>query len=149
MISEQNEMILVSELRRDEDVEHVEYLDSEGVPTTGVGHNLRASPLPSGWTFPLTDVQVDQLLETDLENTYRDLSRAVPWWSGLDDVRQRVLCNMCFNMGITRLLGFKNMLAAMQRGQYTDAAFEMLHSKWAAQVKQRAVRLAFQMRNGT
>lgn len=149
MIDEENECTLVLELRRDEGVRYSPYRDSRGFETVGVGHNLNASPLPDGWTFPLDDGQVDALLESDLMNTYADLDRELPWWSTLDDVRQRVICNMCFNMGITTLMTFKNTLANVQRAQYTDAAFGMLHSDWARQVGQRAVRLAFMMRNGT
>lgn len=149
MIDEENECQLVLELRRDEGVRYKPYTDTRGNATVGVGHNLNASPLPDGWTYPLDDGQVDALLESDLMNTYADLDREVPWWTTLDDVRQRVLCNMCFNMGISTFMEFKNMLAAVQHAQYTTASFEMLLSAWANQVKQRAVRLAFQMRNGT
>lgn len=149
MINEENECTLVLELRRDEDVRYSPYIDTRGNETVGVGHNMKERPLPDGWVFPLDDGQVDALLESDLMSVYADLDSNLPWWSTLNDVRQRVLCNMCFNMGITKLLGFKNTLAAMRRGQYTDAAFGMLHSAWATQVGQRAVRLAFQMRNGT
>ncbi|KVC65532.1 hypothetical protein WI72_33705 [Burkholderia ubonensis] len=56
-----NEDLMEKELRRDEGVRYVRYLDSRGIPTTGVGHNLNASPLPAGWAFPLNDQQVNQL----------------------------------------------------------------------------------------
>lgn len=148
MIDEENECQLVLELRRDEGVRYSPYNDSRGFMTIGVGHNMQASPLPDGWTFPLDDVEVDALLESDLMSVYADLDNALPWWVTLNDVRQRVLCNMCFNLGLTKLLGFTNTLAAMRRGQYTDAAAGMLNSAWASQVGTRAVRLAYMMRNG-
>ncbi len=72
----------------------------------------------------------------------------------MDEVRQRVIANMCFNMGIGNastgkgLLGFKNTLAAMQRGSYSMAAAGMLNSKWATQVGARATRLARAMETG-
>ncbi|WP_250512716.1 glycoside hydrolase family protein [Caballeronia sp. INDeC2] len=152
----QNEMVLVDELRRDEGVRYTRYLDSKGIPTTGVGHNLQAKPLPAGWTYPLSDSQVDQLLEDDLDDVYVDLDRNLSWWRALDAVRQRVICNMCFNMGIGRLLGFKNMIAAARAGNYSKAALEMLDSKWAredvgigtAAKPGRALRLANMMRDG-
>ncbi len=55
---------------------------------------------------------------------------------------------MCFNLGLGGLLGFKETLHLIQSGQYVLAADAMLESKWAAQVKQRAVRLANMMRSG-
>jgi lysozyme len=66
----------------------------------------------------------------------------------LDDVRQRVLANMCFNMGIGKLLGFKNFLVAVQAKDWTKAVAEMKNSAWFKQVGQRAVRLASMMESG-
>jgi lysozyme len=148
MIDEENECTLVLELRRDESVRYSPYNDSRGFLTVGVGH-LITGPMPNGWTFPLDDGQVDALLESDLMEVYANLDNALPWWEDLNDVRQRVICNMCFNLGLPKLLGFKNTLAAMRQGRYADAANGMLNSAWATQVGQRAVRLANMMRNGT
>jgi lysozyme len=147
-MSPANEDLLVAELRRDEGVRYVPYRDTKDIPTVGVGHNLQASPLPAGWTYPLTDAQVDMLLAQDLANVYGDLNRDLPWWTDLNDVRQRVVCNMCFNLGMSRLTGFKNTLAAMRQGAYLDAASGMLNSAWASQVGARAQRLAQMMRTG-
>jgi len=144
----ENEAQLIEELRRDEGVRYVPYLDTKGIQTTAVGHNLQASPLPAGWSYPLTDVQVDQLLMADLQNVYSDLNRDLPWWTDLNDVRQRVICNMCFNLGMSKLAGFKNTLAAMRQGRWDDAAAGMLNSAWASQVGARAQRLAQMMRSG-
>lgn len=143
-----NEAQLVVELRRDEGVRYVPYADTKDIPTTGVGHNLQASPLPAGWTYPLTDDQVNQLLMSDLANVFSDLNRDLPWWTDLNDVRQRVIANMMFNLGSNKLLGFKNTLAAMRQGRYDDAAAGMLNSAWASQVGARAQRLAQMMRSG-
>lgn len=139
---------LVEELRRDEGVRYTPYRDTKDIPTVGVGHNLQASPLPDGWSYPLSDDQVNTLLERDLENVYSDLSRALPWWSDLNDVRQRVICNLCFNLGINKLMGFRNTLVSMRQGAYTDAATGMLNSAWASQVGARAQRLAQMMKTG-
>lgn len=140
-----NEALLIQELRRDEGVRYSPYNDTMGIPTVGVGHNLRASPLPDGWSYPLTDDQVDQLLSGDLQTVYDDLTSNLPWWVNLSDVRQRVVCNMCFNLGITRLLGFRNTLAFMRQGKYDDAAAGMKNSAWYSQVGERAVRLCYMM----
>ena len=147
-MSPDNIALLVEELRRDEGVRYTPYADTKGIPTTGVGHNLQASPLPDGWAYPLSDDQVNTLLERDLANVYSDLTRALPWWVDLNDVRQRVICNLCFNLGINKLMGFRNTLVAMRQGAYADAASGMLNSAWATQVGARAQRLAQMMRTG-
>jgi lysozyme len=63
-------------------------------------------------------------------------------------VRQRVLANMCFNLGISRLKGFVRMLSALRRKDFAAAAREMRSSKWAEQVGARAERLARLMEAG-
>ena len=140
--------LMDAELRRDEGVRYVEYPDSVGIPTTGVGHNLRASPLPTGWTYPLSDAQVNQLLNTDLDETFSGLDVNLSWWRSLDEVRQRVIANMCFNMGIGKLMGFHNTLLAMSEGNYMAAAAGMKNSIWYHQVGARGVRLVAAMQTG-
>jgi lysozyme len=59
-----------------------------------------------------------------------------------------VLISMAFNLGVQGLLGFTRMLSYSQDGDYSGAAEEMLSSKWATQVGNRAVELAGMMENG-
>lgn len=139
--------VLIKELRRDEGVEYSPYLDTVGIETVGVGHNLKAKPLPDGWTYPLSDEQVDQLLAEDLQEVFDGLDRSLPWWRKLNYPRQRVLVSMTFNLGLAGMLGFKNTLAAIQQGRYSAAGAGMMSSKWAKQVGKRADRLADMMVN--
>jgi lysozyme len=143
--------LLEAELRRDEGVRYWPYKDTAKPPrdTVGVGRNLQAKPLPADWAYPLTPAQVTQLLEQDIADTLANLDRNLPWWRSLDEVRQRCVANMAYNLGIGKLLGFKNALGAMQRGSYAIAAAAMLNSAWAAQVGARAQRLAKAMETGT
>lgn len=67
-------------------------------------------------------------------------------YAGLNDTRKAVLVNMCFNLGISGLLGFKNTLAFIGAGDFERAANNMLASKWAKQVGLRAIELSEQMR---
>lgn len=140
--------LLEAELRRDEGVRYTPYGDTKGHKTIGVGHNMDANPLPKNWTFPLTDAQVDQLLAEDIQTACNNLDRFLPWWRSLDEVRQRAICNMCFNMGIGTLLTFRNTLIDAKLGFYTAAATGMRASLWARQVGQRAQRLADAMASG-
>jgi lysozyme len=140
--------LLDAELRRDEGVEYVLYYDSLGVPTTGVGHNLQVCPLPQGWTYPLTDDQVTQLENHDIQIALASLNLHLPWWSAMDEVRQRVIANMCFQLGINRLLGFHNTLASMQAHDYAAAAAGMKNSLWYDQSGDRSIRLCQAMLTG-
>lgn len=62
--------------------------------------------------------------------------------ASIPEQRLYVLTDMIFNIGYTRVLGFKKMLAAIKRDDYKAAAKEMLDSNWARQVGNRATKLA-------
>ena len=126
------------------------YLDTEGILTVGIGHNCRARPV-AGVNKPgarITRELEAELFAADIEDVLRELDNRWPWWTEMDDVRQNVLANMCFNMGGTTLSGFRNTLRAMEAGDYLDASERMLQSKWARQVGKRAVRLSAMMATG-
>ena len=57
-----------------------------------------------------------------------------------------VIVEMVFNPGRARLLGFVKMLTALERGDYSTAADEMLDSRWHRQVGKRAEEMAERMR---
>lgn len=116
------------------------YRDSLGVLTIGVGRNLD--------TVGISARESDILLDNDIDAAIADCRKAFPWFDGLDSVRQGVLVNMAFNLGIVKLKKFTQTLAAVKRGDYAAAARGMLASKWATQVKGRAARLAAEMERG-
>lgn len=116
------------------------YQDTVGKLTIGVGRNLDDKGISMH--------EAMLMLDHDIEAVEDDLDRRLPWWRGLTEARQLVLADMCFNLGIDRLLGFKNTLAAIHAGDYEAAAAGMLASKWATQVGKRAHRLAKMMREG-
>ena len=138
--------LLIQELRRDEGVRYSPYLDTKGIKTVGVGHNLEAHPLDL--TYPLTDEQVDKILADDLLVVFSGLDRKIGWWRNLSCARQRCIANMAFNLGVDGLLKFRRMILAVDRGHYDQAAREMLDSLWAKQVFNRAIRLAKMMADG-
>jgi len=142
-----DDSLLNKELRRDEGVEYKPYLDTVGIRTVGVGHNLKAKPIPVGWKYPLTDAQVDWLLADDLKAVFDGLDKNLPWWRGLCYPRQRVLANMAFNLGLTGLMGFRNTLAAVKESRYNAAGAGMKASLWSRQVGARADRLVEMMVN--
>jgi lysozyme len=119
------------------------YEDSLGYLTIGVGHLIDRR---KGGKLP--DSVIDILLEHDIREHREEMLAALPWAHGLDDVRQAVLVDMAFNLGVTGLLGFKNTLESVRLGLYHQAAGQMLQSKWAKQVGSRATRLAMMMETG-
>jgi lysozyme len=127
-------------LINDEAVRLSVYKDSKGIETIGVGHNLQK---------PISRRAAMVILDDDLTDAVTDLNKNIPWWSTLIDARQVVLANMCFNLGITRLLGFKNFLAAAKAGDIETACAEMKDSQWYVDVGARADRLIAIWRKGT
>jgi lysozyme len=128
---------MIAELVYDEELRLWPYYDKYGNLTIGVGRNLKAKGISRD--------EAMMLLVHDIEAAMADLDRRVPGWRALTEERQRVLINMCFNMGILRLLGFKKFLQYVSTGQYEAARAEMLDSVWATQVGDRATRLADMM----
>tara|TARA_R110000850_G_scaffold42858_2_gene109914 strand:- start:841 stop:1278 length:438 start_codon:yes stop_codon:yes gene_type:complete len=134
---------LIQELILDEGYKYETYEDHLGFLTLGVGHLvLDTDPeidKPVG--TPVSEERVLECLNNDIETVCDELNRNMPWWKELSDEKMRVLANMCFNLGITRLLKFRKFLAALEAGDFETAGEEMIDSKWATQVGARATRL--------
>jgi lysozyme len=139
-----------------------EYRDSTGNRTIGYGWNLDAHPLPEGIGFAPkgkparlnTPSEAVKLLDISIKTHWQDLINALPWvehqntTTNWNTARQAALLDMAFNMGITVLLGFNNTLNMMRLGRYDEAAKNMMQSKWAMQVKGRAVTLSNIIKTG-
>ena len=63
-------------------------------------------------------------------------------WCQLSDLRQEVLINLAFNLGLPRLKAFRKMIVAIREEDWTEAAAQMLDSKAARQTGKRYQRLA-------
>lgn len=156
--SENDRERLREQLKRDEGLRLHAYRDSEGVLTIGYGHNLDADPALRDYLARTLDCSpdditisaesADRLLDTDIAVAEDAVRAALPWSRGLDARRCAVLFNMAFNLGIAGLLRFQRMRAALKLHDFDRAAEEMLDSRWATQVGERATRLARQMRDG-
>jgi lysozyme len=125
---------LVQQVMSHEGFRQKPYLCTAGKLTIGYGRNLDDNGL--------TQAESIALLLNDLAECERDL-QSFPWWAGLSDARRNALLDMRFNLGPTRFRGFKKMLAALEAGNFTEAATQMRDSKWARQdVPARAEKLA-------
>lgn len=135
---------LLGELMADEGCRLAAYQDTLGIWTIGYGHTGREVHPGLVWSGP----QAVQALQDDLEATLAGLDTALAWWRTLDDVRQDVLADMAFNLGVHGLLEFAKTLADVKAGNYALASAEMLLSRWASEVGDRAERLAAMMKTG-
>lgn len=133
-------MSLIQQLKVHEGDKKFPYKDTVGKITIGVGRNLT--------DVGLSEDEIEYLLANDIKRVFLDLDSHLPWWRTLDQTRQDVLADMCFNMGIGGLMQFKNTLAAIQAHDWSKASAGMLASTWAKQVGKRAVTLAQMMETG-
>lgn len=112
----------------------------QGNPTIGYGRNLIAQGV--------SEEEALVLLERDIARAWREVREHIPWAeSQLSVIRFAVLVNMAFNLGIEGLLGFQEMLTALQQGDYDGAADAMVQSLWYKQTGTRAQTLVEQMRS--
>jgi len=112
-----------------------------GKLTIGIGRNLD--------DCGISQAEAYVMLINDIMNCEKQLQSKIPdIYNGLDEVRKSVLLNMCFNLGISGLLGFKNTLEFIKVGDWERAANNMLVSRWAKQVGRRAIELSELMRKG-
>ena len=133
---------IIEMIKRHEGFSRYPYKDSLGVLTIGYGFNL------DHWlAYGITKEEADALLKVKVEIAKREASE-LSGWEDCNEVRQAVLIDMVYNMGIRSVKSFKKMLAALEQKDYKTASFEMLDSRWARQVGVRAVELSEMMRTG-
>lgn len=142
---------ILPRVKQHEGVKPKVYLDSQGIPTIGVGFNLsRADSLQRlssvGANYQqiksgkgsLSDSQISALLMQDLKAAYDQAQSLIPNWNSLPDQIKGVLTEMAFNLGKQGLSEFKNFLSYITSYDYAKASAEMLRSSWARQVGNRA-----------
>lgn len=115
-------------LERHEGYKPTIYIDSVGVETVGIGHNLHK---------PLRREAIMHILRDDIDDATNDCLHHFPWFTDLTKPRQWAMIDLCFNLGIVRLLRFVRFLAAMELGNYETAAEELKDSLWFKQVGSR------------
>jgi lysozyme len=124
------------------------YLCSEGYPTFGIGHMVTEDDMEYTWPVgtPVTDERILQVFHDDCNAACTDANALFLNFSSHPENVKRVLVNMAFNLGRSNLGKFKNMITAVNEGNYQTAADEMVDSKWYRQVKRRGEELVEIMR---
>ena len=138
------------------------YKDSLGIDTIGIGRNLEdrgISPIEFEdmnipniehiYEYGITEADAMLLANNDIEIVEKELCDAHPCVKDLDEVRQLVLMDMAFNMGVPRLKKFVKMWNAIHEKRFDLAAEEMLDSRWASQVGMRSIKLSEAMKTGS
>ena len=117
------------------------YKDHLGYSTIGVGRLIEEG------MGGISEEDARYLLENDIGRVRDRLDSKYPWWRDLSENRQHVMIDLSFNLG-NRLDKFVNFLANLEAGLYDAAAFDLMDSLYAKQVKGRAERNADLIRGG-
>ena len=130
-------------LKVDEGVVYEVYNDHLGYPTFGIGHLIiEGDPeLGAAVGTPVSEERVDECFAKDVETVIEDCKKLHDGWDGYPEEVKQVVANMMFNMGLTRLSKFNRHNAALQCGDWKEAAKEGRDSRWYKQVTNRAERL--------
>jgi len=127
-------------LKIHEGFEAYPYKCSEGVWTIGYGRNLESRGI--------TEDEASLLLENDIKIAEDWLASRYPYYRQLNSQRKAVMIDMLVNLGAGRLAAFVKMHRALHDQDYELAALEMLDSRWATQVGNRAIELSKIMNSG-
>ena len=135
--------LLARLLVKEEDFVPHGYLDHLGYLTIGIGRLI--DKRKGGG---ISEDEAIYLLANDINRIAAKLDVALPWWRGLDEVRQVVLASMAYQMGVGGLVSFTRTLKAVEERRYVDAGASMRKSLWYRQTPQRAERAARAMESG-
>ena len=140
---------LRKELEADEGRVDKIYLDHFGFETFGIGHLVIETDPEDGLPVDtaITSLRVVEAFEDDVETVVEDCTILYPDFNDLPEEAQRIIANMMFNMGRTRLNKFRGMKRGVDARDWNAAADEMVDSNWYNQVTNRASRLVERMRN--
>ena len=119
------------------------YQDTLGIDTIGIGRNLKDRgiskeeldymDIPSMaivYEHGITEADARYLAMNDIKIVEDELCRVHPCVNDLDAVRQLILMDMAFNMGVPRLCKFKRMWNAIHEGHA---------GRWIASIEDRRV----------
>ena len=105
------------------------YKCTAGKTTVGYGRNLDDKGI--------SQKEAEYLLDNDIVECIQDLA-TFSYWNKLTEHQQAALIDLRFNLGAAGYRSFKIMGKALEMGDYTEAAYQLMHSKYADQVGQRA-----------
>lgn len=113
------------------------YKCTAGKLTIGVGRNLD--------DVGITDAEARFMLEGDIARCMGECVREFNWFVDAPELIKEAVINLVFNMGISRFRKFKKTIEHLSNKEYTLAGAELLNSRYADQVGQRAIDVANQI----
>lgn len=144
-------MKVFEQIKYEEGLRLKKYLCTANHFTIGYGHNIDSAPyFTSGDKIPddITQEQADELLACDIGSTIAKLRKEWPRFDEFDKARRDAFINMAFQLGVNGFMRFERMRAAAIARDWTAAHKEALHSNWAKQTPERALRVAGQIKTG-
>lgn len=120
------------------------YPDTLGNWTTGIGHLIKLPDEEYLINTRLKDYEVEHIFNTDLNQAIDDARKFIDEHSIKEEAFE-IIVDMSFNLGLPKLSQFKNLKQALENGDYVRASQEMLSSRWAKQLPNRAGNLAKKM----
>jgi lysozyme len=138
---------LREQLMVDEGVVYEIYNDHLGYATFGIGHLVLEGEPEHGLSVgtPVSEDRVNECFVKDLQSVVEDCKKLHDAWDGYPEEAKQIIANMMFNMGLTRLSKFRKHNAALQCGDWKEAAVEGRDSRWYRQVTNRAERLMLRL----
>lgn len=145
-------MALIDDLKKHEGFRENVYKDTLGLDTVGYGFLVSAlqadeRELNGGKVEPMSREVADKILELKIDKLKKEVFFNLTWLYQKPQAIKDALMNMAYQMGVRGLLSFKNSLALIEAGNYSEAADNMLKSKWATQTPSRAKEIANIIRN--
>jgi len=105
--------------------------------TIGVGRNLD--------DLGISKDEAEYMLKNDILRVQCECMSSFLWFDRLSSLRKEAIINLVFNMGITKFKQFKKTIAYIESGDFDLAGAELLNSRYADQVGQRAIDVANQL----
>lgn len=129
------------------------YKDPVGIPTVGVGFNLKKFGAKGeiesvgadyyavlNGTQCLNDSQIERLFNKDMDSAVGCASGWLSNWNQLGSGPQSAIADMAFNLGCGQLHEFSSLRSALEDKDYSKAADDMRSSLWCRQVGSRCDR---------
>ena len=133
----QNELIPMLRASYPNDFQIQEKLRILGIKRDHKGH-VTMTPAQFNQLFPfgINETQATMLLNNDIGRSQTELNGIFgdQQFYGLDPQRQAVLIDMMHTLGNNKFRKFSKMIAAINAGNYYEAAYEMRNSLWYKQV---------------
>lgn len=123
--------------------------------TIGVGRCYQTNPFTpeelkavGDYKMGITELAAMMLLRNDIAKCKKQLKDNFKWYEKLDKERQYALLDMCFQLGLGGLKGFKKMLKALEVKDFEEAAKQCLDSKYHKDTPKRCERISRLIRTG-